>query len=71
MQGPEEVPKTATTLEEFILEVKEAVDKRPLPARAIDFLFTYGSFVLQCYGDWMEFGVFEGIPPIHFFRSFC
>lgn len=65
-QGPSEIPRSATTLEEFIAELKEELDKRALPERVIDFLFTHGSFVLQCYGEWMEFGVFEGKP--HAFR---
>jgi hypothetical protein len=57
------IPHAARTLEEFLLELKDAVEVKRLNKRPIEFVFDEASFLLSCEGDWMEFGVAEGASP--------
>ena len=56
------LPNEATTLDEFVHELKEALDANQLGTRALDHLFSdQAEFHPTCHGLWMEFGVFEGL----------
>lgn len=59
------LPNEATTLDEFVHELKEALDANQLGTRALDHLFSdQAEFHPTCHGLWMEFGVFEGSPQV-------
>lgn len=46
--------------QEFVEDMKIAIDAKPLKIRPIEFVFGEGSFLLDCQGLWAEFGVFTG-----------
>eukprot|EP00884_Botryococcus_braunii_P009238 jgi/Botrbrau1/18315/Bobra.0179s0043.1 len=54
------IPQRATTMEEFILELKTVLEGVRVPMRPIEYLFEHSKFHLNCDGDWLEFGVFSG-----------
>lgn len=55
------LPHKATNLDEFAVEVKDALDKNMLKDRAIHYLFSNAAvFSPTCSGIWAEFGVASG-----------
>jgi len=59
------LPHRATSLDEFILEVKDALDKNMLKQRPIEYLFSDTAvFSPTCSGIWAEFGVAFGRPDL-------
>jgi hypothetical protein len=59
------LPHKATSLAEFIVEVKEALDKNMLKERPIEYLFSNTAvFNPTCSGIWAEFGVAFGRLPV-------
>lgn len=61
---PAVLPVNATTLQEFITELKPVLDVQQLPTRAFEWIFHPEQLLTKphpnCGGTWMEFGVFEG-----------
>lgn len=62
---PHIVPKNATTLDEFLTELKPALDMHQLIFRPVDLIFNTTHYNVDvphpaCSGLWMEFGVFNG-----------
>ncbi|KAK9790314.1 hypothetical protein WJX73_002614 [Symbiochloris irregularis] len=72
------LPHTATTLPEFLVELKTSLDRHMLDERAHLWLFNedidHQRVHPSCAGDWMEFGVYTGgsvnLSAI-WRRSFC
>lgn len=54
------IPFQARTMEEFIIELKTVLEGNRVDMRPINYLFSRADFLLNCNGDWMEFGVFDG-----------
>ena len=51
----------ATNLDEFVLEVKDGLEKVMLTERPIEYLFSdHALFNPTCSGIWAEFGVASG-----------
>eukprot|EP00884_Botryococcus_braunii_P014281 jgi/Botrbrau1/22854/Bobra.0065s0013.1 len=54
------IPNRASTFEQFLLELKAALDSHQLPTRPLYHIFGHGSHLLHCQGQWLEFGVHKG-----------
>ena len=55
------LPHVARTFDEFVLEVKAALDSHTLDTRPIEYLFSENApFNPTCDGIWAEFGVASG-----------
>jgi len=58
------LPHKATSLDEFVVEVKDALDNNILEDRPINCLFSSAAvFNPTCNGIWAEFGVASGELP--------
>jgi len=59
------VPRKAGNLDEFLKELKPALDMRQLIKRPVELIFDNSRYLTDlphpsCTGDWLEFGVFMG-----------
>ena len=62
---PHLLPRNATTLDDFLIELKFALDMHQLSWRPVELMFNLTHFNTDiphpaCGGLWMEFGVFQG-----------